>query len=334
METPRHDTPARPSGIPLADRGAAAEAPVVRTVVADGDPVERTVSVHAAEPVPPVVRTVEAPSQAPTRTVESDHPASDRSGRVAWWIGGGTLGAGALAAAVTAAVRRRRTPEPTPVERLTRPEAYLPGLAVLAGTTGTVLGVRRVVHAARVARTARRARVSRQGRAVAVSMGGIVDAGPAQTRAVDTGAEPVLETAPLPREMRTLVETLLDRSRAEGRDLPGADALRAQLPHVRTVADALPVDDEDGIDWLPLVVESDVELDRAVPHDFTWPVRGRFTEEGQPFELTLLVIDGELGGLTIAPEDEDDIADWDEIPAVTAWPGLDELTFRVDGPRR
>ena len=147
-------------------------------------------------------------------------------------------------------------------------------------------------------------------------------------------------TAPLPVEVRVLLETLLDPALAEGRELPGAAALRAQLPHVRTVASmAEAIRDEDEVpDWTPLVVETDGPVDRAVPHDHVWPVRGRFAvgEDGHEVELRLQVIDGELGALVITlPADEDADPDaWDAFQELEAFPGVDDLTFQVDGERR
>lgn len=147
-------------------------------------------------------------------------------------------------------------------------------------------------------------------------------------------------TAELPVEVRVLLETLLDPALAEGRELPGAAALRAQLPHVRTVASmAEAIRDEDEVpDWTPLVVETDGPVDRAVPHDHVWPVRGRFAvgEDGHEVELRLQVIDGELGALVITlPADEDADPDaWDAFQELQAFPGVEDLTFQVDGERR
>lgn len=148
-------------------------------------------------------------------------------------------------------------------------------------------------------------------------------------------------TAELPVEVRVLLETLLDPALAEGRDLPGAQALRAQLPHVRTVASVAEAIRDAGEvpDWVPLVVETDDDVARAVPNDHVWPVRGRFdagSAGGHELELRLQVIDGEIGALTVTlPADaEADTDAWDAFQEIESFPGVEDLSFHVDGDRR
>ena len=133
---------------------------------------------------------------------------------------------------------------------------------------------------------------------------------------------------PVPAAARVLLETLLDPALAEGAALPGAAALRAQLPHTKAV------EQHPGAgytNWLALVVDPETPLVRAVPHDFTWPVRGRFTHAGEDFELRLRVVDGELGALEIDPADLGSDAAWEVRATLETWPSPEELTFSVDG---
>lgn len=139
------------------------------------------------------------------------------------------------------------------------------------------------------------------------------------------------EQIPVPAAARVLLETLLDPALTEGAVIPGASALRAQLPHTTAV---MPAAGAEFTDWLPLVVDPETPLVRAVPHDFTWPVRGRFTHEGEEFELRLRVVDGELGALEVEPVDEIADSAWEARATLAAWPSPEELTFSVDGSER
>ena len=148
-------------------------------------------------------------------------------------------------------------------------------------------------------------------------------------------------TAELPVEVRVLLETLLDPVLAEGRDLPGAEALRSQLPHARTVTSVAEAIRDAGEvpDWVPLVVQTDDDIRRAVPNDCVWPVRGRFASGsagGHELELRLQVIDGEIGALTVTlPADAEADSDaWDAFQEIESFPGVEDLTFHVDGDRR
>ncbi len=148
-------------------------------------------------------------------------------------------------------------------------------------------------------------------------------------------------TAELPVEVRVLLETLLDPALAEGRDLPGAEALRSQLPHARTVTSVAEAIREAGEvpDWVPLVVQTDDDVRRAVPNDCVWPVRGRFASGsagGHELELRLQVIDGEIGALTVTlPADAEADSDaWDAFQEIESFPGVEDLAFHVDGDRR
>ena len=127
----------------------------------------------------------------------------------------------------------------------------------------------------------------------------------------------------------------------EGRDLPGAEALRSQLPHARTVASVAEAIREAGEvpDWVPLVVQTDDDVRRAVPNDCVWPVRGRFASGsagGHELELRLQVIDGEIGALTVTlPADAEADSDaWDAFQEIESFPGVEDLAFHVDGDRR
>ncbi len=136
---------------------------------------------------------------------------------------------------------------------------------------------------------------------------------------------------PVPAAARVVLETLLDPALAEGTALPGAAALRAQLPHTKAVE---PEPGAEFSDWLPLVVDPETTLVRAVPHDFTWPVRGRFTHDGADFEILLRVVDGELGAVEIVPVDETSDESWEARATLETWPTPEELTFSVDGSER
>lgn len=147
----------------------------------------------------------------------------------------------------------------------------------------------------------------------------------------DGAADDAAARIPLPAAAEVLLQTLLDPALAEGTELPGAAALRAQLPHTTAV------EPEPGVeftDWLPLVVDPQTPLVRAVPHDFTWPVRGRFVHEGEEFELRLRVVDGELGALEVEPVDQDSDAAWEARATLETWPSPEELAFTVDGAER
>lgn len=191
---------------------------------------------------------------------------------------------------------------------LTHPRAAMAVLGVLGALAGNAL--------------------ARRSYRAAVEQGALV-------RAVDDMPEGVeIEAAaqiPLPAAARVLLETLLDPALAEGAVLPGASALRAQLAHTKA---AEPEPGVEFADWLPLVVDPETPLVRAVPHDFTWPVRGRFTREGQEFELRLRVVDGELGALDMEPVEETSEAAWEALAAMETWPSPEELTFSVDGAER
>ncbi|GGK53822.1 hypothetical protein [Micrococcus flavus] len=145
------------------------------------------------------------------------------------------------------------------------------------------------------------------------------------------GADGGLALVDVPVGARAVLETLLDAAPAGRAALPGGDALRAQLPHVRAA------DLGEGVtftDWLPLVVADDATVERAVPHDFTWPVRARFEHGGAEFELTLRVVDGELGALAVEPVDETRDESWEARATLERWPRVDEVRLVVDGAAR
>lgn len=95
----------------------------------------------------------------------------------------------------------------------------------------------------------------------------------------------------LPDAVRAAVAHLLAPS-ADGTDLPGAAALRAQLPSARAHGPA----DEAEV-WL-LVPET---AQRAVPRHQTWPVRGAFVHEGRRLLIELQIDDGLLSMLSLFP---------------------------------
>ncbi|MDY6056078.1 hypothetical protein [Micrococcus sp.] len=142
-------------------------------------------------------------------------------------------------------------------------------------------------------------------------------------------AEGTLELMEVPADARAVIAALLDPSRPGARHLPGGAELRGQLPHLRAV------EDRPGVtftDWLALVVDEDAPVERAVPHDFTWPVRARFVHEGERFELTLRVVDGELGALALEPLDPARDEAWEARGTIDRWPTTAELTWTVDAP--
>ncbi|MEX3566266.1 hypothetical protein VVR48_08455, partial [Micrococcus endophyticus] len=142
------------------------------------------------------------------------------------------------------------------------------------------------------------------------------------------GPDGELALTDVPVAAQTLLEAMLDAAPAGRAALPGGDALRAQLPHVRAA------DPGEGVtftDWLPLVVAEDAPVERAVPHDFTWPVRARFEHRGEEFELTLRVVDGELGALALDPVDESRDESWEARATLERWPSVDEVRLVVDG---
>ncbi|MDO5634862.1 MAG: hypothetical protein Q4G34_08350 [Micrococcus sp.] len=138
------------------------------------------------------------------------------------------------------------------------------------------------------------------------------------------------EITELPPQVRVLLETLLDPALREGAPLPGAAQLEQQLAHVGAWEDSL-----DGAtvnaSWLDLVFpDSASEQPRAVPHAFTWPVRGRFTREDREYVLQLQIEEGLLRSLAISPADEGDDDAWEAIEQEAAWPTPSELRFDVE----
>ena len=145
------------------------------------------------------------------------------------------------------------------------------------------------------------------------------------------GTDGELAVTDVPADARAILETMLDAAPAGRAALPGGDALRTQLPHVRAA------DLGEGVtftDWLPLVVAGDATVERAVPHDFTWPVRARFEHGGAEFELTLRVLDGELGALALEPVDETRDESWEARATLERWPSTAEVRLAVDGAAR
>lgn len=269
-----------------------------------------------------LVVAAEATSALNTGAIGAGEVAPSPAGRALRGLGGLTAGAAAAAVAlrsvglndrIDGAVVRGLHRVGVPAPRLTL--AAVAALAVLLGNED-----------------ARRTRRD----AVVNAFAGPADAG--DEEGGDGAHAP--RTADLPVEVRVLLDTLLDPALAEGVDLPGGEALRAQLAHARTVEPVARAIREDGEvpDWTPLVVETPGPVDRAVPHDMVWPVRGAFPvgEHGHELELRLQVIDGELGALVITlPADADADADaWDAFQEIDAFPGVQDLTFHVDGDTR
>lgn len=98
------------------------------------------------------------------------------------------------------------------------------------------------------------------------------------------------ETTELPAEVRALLETLLAPG-PDGEDLPGAHVLREQLATVRAVDPGYPTSD------VPLHVPEPRR--RAVPHQQTWPVTGRFRRGGIEHMLELTISEGALAMLSV-----------------------------------
>lgn len=124
----------------------------------------------------------------------------------------------------------------------------------------------------------------------------------------------------LPAAARDLVGLLLAAPEA-GPALPGAPALRAQLPHARTHGPA----EEAREVWLtvPETAETAERLERAVPRHQTWPVRGTFTQQGHRFELELQIDDGQLSMLSVFPAD---VAGDPDLDLVLAEAALEHLS--------
>lgn len=110
----------------------------------------------------------------------------------------------------------------------------------------------------------------------------------------DAESEEETEERELPASARGLVARLLE-SAPEGTDLPGASALRVQLPQARAHGPA----EETGEVWLSVPETAE----RAVPRHQTWPVRGVFAQQGHRFQAELQIEDGLLSMLSIFPAD-------------------------------
>jgi hypothetical protein len=142
-------------------------------------------------------------------------------------------------------------------------------------------------------------------------------------RAADLGEDLVLR--PVPAEVRALVLGMLDA--AEGF---GADELRAQLESAQVEAPTA---------GFTSVVEFVVPEDapRAVPHDFTFPVKAHFrTDGGEEVRALLVVQDGWLSVLILdsvtgeGDLEEDGLVDLDDVDDAGRWPALHEVTFVRD----
>lgn len=123
------------------------------------------------------------------------------------------------------------------------------------------------------------------------------------------------ETQELPAEARALLEALLAPG-PDGVDLPGAAALREQLETVRAVDPGYATSD------LPLEVAAPRR--RAVPHQQTWPVTGRFRRGGRDYALELTISEGALAMLSVMLGEEPS--------AATDDPHLDRVLEEMASP--
>jgi hypothetical protein len=143
-------------------------------------------------------------------------------------------------------------------------------------------------------------------------------------RSFDGGEDQVLR--PVPAEVRALVLGMLDATEGFG-----ANELRAQLETAQVEA---PTAGFSSV--VDFVVPT--EAQRAVPHDFTFPVKAHFrTDRGEEVRALLVVQDGLLDTLfldSVAGEgdpEEDFLVDLDDAGR---WPALHEVTFVLDSANR
>ncbi|GAA3669430.1 hypothetical protein GCM10023081_04850 [Arthrobacter ginkgonis] len=131
--------------------------------------------------------------------------------------------------------------------------------------------------------------------------------------------------AELDPALRTLMEGILAQPRGQAKT-----ALRAQLAGAREEVWGEP----EGFDsMLEFAVDPDAPL--AVPHDFTYPVRARFTApSGVPLEVILRVSGGRLASLAVdvaedTPELEAFIGE-DPFEGLEAWPEPGAVSYVVE----
>jgi hypothetical protein len=144
------------------------------------------------------------------------------------------------------------------------------------------------------------------------------------TRPQPAGRWDDLVLQPVPAEVRALVLGLLDAT-----DGYGADQLRAQLETAQVEASAA----GDFSSVVEFVVPDGAQ--RAIPHDFTFPVKAHFrTDSGEEVRALLIVQDGKLDALVLDSvadngdfENEDGPVDLDDAGR---WPALHEVTFVLD----
>lgn len=142
--------------------------------------------------------------------------------------------------------------------------------------------------------------------------------------------------ADLPEGARSLISGMLDFSAD-----PGSKALRAQLASARELRERGRAGDRNA---LLIDVPSAETLQRAVPHQQTFPVRAEFTdpETGAPRLVRLAIDAGVLSQLSIAgdPQRPQQPSATERPPAPTGaasrplwparWPQLADVTFSVE----
>ena len=140
----------------------------------------------------------------------------------------------------------------------------------------------------------------------------------------DDGSPRLAELDPT---VRALMEAILAQPRGQAKT-----ALRAQLAGAREEIWG----DSEGFDsMLEFAVDPDAPL--AVPHDFTYPVRARFTApSGVPLEVILRVSDGRLASVAVdVAEDTPELEAYtgeDPFEGLQAWPEPGAVSYVADTP--
>lgn len=128
--------------------------------------------------------------------------------------------------------------------------------------------------------------------------------------------------------VRELVDGILAETTAHS-----AENLRVQWATAR--AEYWPMEDT-GVFDPQIVVSVDDAAPKAVPYDFTFPVRAQFrTPAGTLAEASVVISGGRLRAVVLnVVEALGEHVDFDEDPLddVTEWPSVDEVTFVPDAP--
>jgi hypothetical protein len=135
---------------------------------------------------------------------------------------------------------------------------------------------------------------------------------------------------PIAPELRSLIDGMLGHT-----ERYAAAALRAQLETVQQQFWSGPQDDIAFVSVAEFTV--DETLPRAVPHEFTFPVKARFTTpRGVPVEVALVISGGRLASLVmdvdLSDPRLDEIDDGDPLQGITEWPSRDDVRYVEDTP--